>query len=75
MAFTSENDLEKTLLRAVQALPAASDRYRLLLVSQFFHSRAADLYLKRTGEHYEAAEHDLKMVRGFKSQQAQPARA
>jgi len=40
MAFTSENDLEKTLLRAVQALPAASDRYRLLLVSQFFHSRA-----------------------------------
>jgi TIR domain len=48
---------------------------RELDAAEFFHSRAADLYLKRTGEHYEAAEHDLKMVRGFKSRQAQPARA
>jgi TIR domain len=47
---------------------------RELDAAEFFHGRAADLYLKRTGEHYDAAEHDLRMVRGFKHQQAQPAR-
>jgi TIR domain-containing protein len=48
---------------------------RELDAAEFFHSRAADLYLKRTGEHYEAAEHDLEMVRRFRKRQAQPARA
>ena len=48
---------------------------RELDAAEFFHGRAADLHLKRTGQHYEAAEHDLEMVREFKRRQAQPERA
>lgn len=48
---------------------------RELDAAEFFHGRAADLHLKRTGQRYEAAEHDLEMVREFKRRQAQPKRA
>jgi TIR domain len=48
---------------------------RELDAAEFFHGRAADLYFKRTGEHYEAAEHDLKMVGDLKRRLTQPASA
>jgi TIR domain-containing protein len=47
---------------------------RELDAAEYFHRRAIDLYFRRTGKSYEAAQHDLDMVLEFKRQPAQAVR-
>jgi hypothetical protein len=47
---------------------------RELDAAEFFHRRAIDLYFRRTGKSYEAAQHDLDMVLEFKRRQAPAVR-